>query len=173
MAAVLVLLSGVYFLLKSQNEKQQQEAQREAAKIPVTKDMDLQKISYTDGTDTMTFCKEENWIWEAEPEITLDQDVMTVMEETFSNLTADRELTGVDDKQAAEFRKVEADFREQMNKEREAVKDDREKMREKMTTMRTEKEAQIKKILTDEQYKLYQEKQKKADSSRKKGHGRR
>ena len=90
MAAVLVLLSGVYFLLKSQNEKQQQEAQREAeaAKIPVTKDMDLQKISYTDGTDTMTFCKEENWIWEAEPEITLDQDVMTVMEETFSNLTA-------------------------------------------------------------------------------------
>ena len=79
----------------------------------------------------------------------------------------------LDDKQAAEFRKVEADFREQMNKEREAVKDDREKMREKMTTMRTEKEAQIKKILTDEQYKLYQEKQKKADSSRKKGHGRR
>ena len=46
-------------------------------------------------------------------------------------------------------------------------------MREKMTAMRTEKEAQIKKILTDEQYKLYQEKQKKADSSRKKGHGRR
>ena len=58
-----------------------------------------------------------------------------------------------------------------MNKEREAVKDDREKMREKMTAMYTEKEAQIKKILTDEQYKLYQEKQKKAP--RKKGHGRR
>ena len=58
-----------------------------------------------------------------------------------------------------------------MNKEREAVKDDREKMREKMTAMYTEKEAQIKKILTDEQYKLYQEKQKKVP--RKKGHGRR
>ena len=41
----------------------------------------------------------------------------------------------------------------------------------KMTAMRTEKEAQIKKILTDEQYKQYQEKQKKAP--RKKGHGRR
>ena len=77
----------------------------------------------------------------------------------------------LDDKQAAEFRKVEADFREQMNKEREAVKDDREKMREKMTAMYTEKEAQIKKNLTDEQYKLYQEKQKKVP--RKKGHGRR
>ena len=55
----------------------------------------------------------------------------------------------------------------------ESVKEDREKMREKMTAMRTEKDAQIKKILTDEQYKQYQEKQKKADSPRKKGHGRR
>ena len=78
----------------------------------------------------------------------------------------------LDDKQAAEFRKVEADFREQMKKERDAVKEDRQKMREKMVAMRTEKNAQMKKILTDEQYKLYQEKQK-ANSPRKKGHGRR
>lgn len=78
----------------------------------------------------------------------------------------------LDDKQAADFRKVEADFREQMKKEREAVKEDREKMREKMTAMRTEKDAQIKKILTDEQYNQYLERQKKADSPRKKGHGR-
>lgn len=79
----------------------------------------------------------------------------------------------LNDKQAAEFRKVEADFKDQMTKEREAVKEDRQKMREKMTAMRTEKDAQIKSILTDEQYKLYQEKQKKVDSPRKKGHGRR
>lgn len=79
----------------------------------------------------------------------------------------------LDDKQATEFRKVEADFRAQMEKEREAVKEDRSKMREKMTAMRTEKESQIKNILSDEQYKLYQEKQKKADNPRKKGHGRR
>ena len=78
----------------------------------------------------------------------------------------------LDDKQAADFRKVEADFREPMKKEREAVKEDREKMREKMTAMRTEKDAQIKKILTDEQYNQYLERQKKADSPRKKGHGR-
>ena len=76
----------------------------------------------------------------------------------------------LDDKQAVEYRKVEADFREQMKKERESVKEDREKMREKMTAMRTEKDAQIKKILTDEQYKLYKEKQK-ANGPRK-GHGR-
>ena len=37
---------------------------------------------------------------------------------------------------------------------------------------RTEKDAQIKKILTDEQYNQYLERQKKADSPRKKGHGR-
>lgn len=78
----------------------------------------------------------------------------------------------LDDKQAADFRKVEADFREQMKKEREAVKEDREKMREKMAVMRTEKDAQIKKILTDEQYNQYLERQKKADSPRKKGHER-
>lgn len=79
----------------------------------------------------------------------------------------------LDDKQAAEFRKAEADFREQMKKEREAAKEDREKMREKMTAMRTEKDARIKQILTDEQYKQYLEKQKQMMSSRKKGHGRR
>ena len=63
----------------------------------------------------------------------------------------------LDDKQAAEFRKIETEFRAQMEKEREA----------------TEKETLIKNILSDEQYKLYQEKQKKADNPHKKGHGRR
>lgn len=79
----------------------------------------------------------------------------------------------LDDKQAAEYRKIEADFREKMMKDREAAKEDRAKMREKMMAMRAEKDAQIKSVLTDEQYKLYQEKQKKADRPRKKGHGRR
>lgn len=79
----------------------------------------------------------------------------------------------LDEKQAAEYRKVEADFREKMQKDREAAKEEREKKREKMTAMRTEKDAQMKKILTDEQYKLYLEKQKKADRPHKKGHGRR
>lgn len=78
----------------------------------------------------------------------------------------------LDDKQAADFRKIEADFRSQMKKEREAVKEERSKMREKMMAMRAEKDTRMKNLLTDEQYKLYQEKQKKADSPRKKGHGR-
>ena len=81
------------------------------------------------------------------------------------------EALKLDDKQAAEFRKVEADFRAQMIKEREAAKDDREKMREKMSTMISEKDAAIKKILTDDQYTLYKEKQK-ANTPRK-GGGRR
>lgn len=79
----------------------------------------------------------------------------------------------LDDKQAAEFRKIEADFRDQMKKEREAMEKDREKMREKMTAMRAERDEQMKKILTDEQYKQYLEKQKKANFPRKKGPGRR
>ena len=37
----------------------------------------------------------------------------------------------LDDKQAAEFRKIETEFRAQMEKEREAIKVDRSKMREK------------------------------------------
>lgn len=81
----------------------------------------------------------------------------------------------LDEKQTAEFNKVEAEYRELMEKEREAVKEERKKTREKMIAMRTEKDAQMKKILTDEQYKLYLEKQKKADRPHKKGrgHGRR
>lgn len=65
----------------------------------------------------------------------------------------------LNEKQAADFRQVETDFRAKMEKERESVKDDRSKMRDKMLTMRSEKDAQVKKILTDEQYKIYQEKQ--------------
>ena len=57
----------------------------------------------------------------------------------------------LDEKQAVEFRKLQ--------KEREAMKAEREKQREKMLAMREDKNAQMKKILTEEQYKQYLEKQ--------------
>lgn len=44
-------------------------------------------------------------------------------------------------------------------KERKAVEADRQKMREQMKTLRNDRDEQLKKILTDEQYKQYQEKQ--------------
>lgn len=47
---------------------------------------------------------------------------------------------------------------------------DRRKMREKMITMRNERDAEMKKILTEDQYKQYLEKQR--SQSPRKGHGR-
>lgn len=64
----------------------------------------------------------------------------------------------LDEKQAADFRKVQDNFRSKMKAEREAAKADRDQMREKMKSLRTEMDTEMKKILNDEQYKQYQEK---------------
>ena len=58
----------------------------------------------------------------------------------------------LDEKQAVEFRKLQKEYMEKAQKERE-------KQREKMLAMREDKNAQMKKILTEEQYKQYLEKQ--------------
>lgn len=65
----------------------------------------------------------------------------------------------LDEKQAAEFRKINDEFTQKAQKEREEVKSAREKQREKMMAIREDRNAQMKKFLTDEQYKLYTEKQ--------------
>lgn len=65
----------------------------------------------------------------------------------------------LDEKQAAEFRKVQKDFMEKAQKEREAMQAEREKQKAKMLAMREDNNAQMKKILTDEQYKQYLDKQ--------------
>lgn len=65
----------------------------------------------------------------------------------------------LDEKQAVEFRKLQKEYMEKVQKEREAMKAEREKQREKMLAMREDKNAQMKKILTEEQYKQYLEKQ--------------
>ena len=61
-------------------------------------------------------------------------------------MIADLEL---DEKQAADFRKVEAEFRDKMKAERKQADSDRQKMREKMITMRNDRDAEMKKILTE------------------------
>lgn len=76
----------------------------------------------------------------------------------------------LDEKQAADFRKVEAEFREKMKAERKQADSDRRKMREKMMTMRNERDAEMKKILTEDQYKQYIEKQR--SQSPREGNGR-
>lgn len=79
----------------------------------------------------------------------------------------------LDEKQAVEFRKLQKEYMEKAQKEREAMKAEREKQREKMLAMREDKNAQMKKILTEEQYKQYLEKQSapvKKEKRNRKGH---
>lgn len=79
----------------------------------------------------------------------------------------------LDEKQAADFRKMDAEFREKIKAEREKADSDREKMREKMISVRKDMKAEVKKILTDEQYQQYQQlfEKQRSDASRK-GKGR-
>ena len=63
------------------------------------------------------------------------------------------------DLKLVEFRKLHKEYLDKAQKEREAMKAEREKQREKMLAMREDKNAQMKKILTEEQYKQYLEKQ--------------
>ena len=51
----------------------------------------------------------------------------------------------LDEKQAVEFRKLQKEYMEKVQKEREAMKAEREKQREKMLAMREDKNAQMKK----------------------------
>lgn len=76
----------------------------------------------------------------------------------------------LDEKQAADFRKVEAEFRDKMKAERKQADLDRRKMREKMMSLRDDRDAEMKKILTEDQYKQYLEKQR--PQSPRKRHGR-
>ena len=50
----------------------------------------------------------------------------------------------LDEKQAVEFRKLQKEYMEKAQKEREAMKAEREKQREKMLAMREDKNAQMK-----------------------------
>ena len=100
MAAFLIFLAGAYLILKGRNAKLEEERQKaqEEARIPVTEGLTLQKISYTDGEESMSYVKEGGgWMYEPEPEIALDQDVMETMADVFSNLTAERELKDGDE----------------------------------------------------------------------------
>ena len=100
LAAFLIFLAGAYLILKGRNAKLEEERQKaqEEARIPVTEGLTLQKISYTDGEESMSYVKEEGgWMYEPEPEIALDQDVMETMADVFSNLTAERELKDGDE----------------------------------------------------------------------------
>ncbi|WP_106832275.1 DUF4890 domain-containing protein [Parabacteroides pacaensis] len=65
----------------------------------------------------------------------------------------------LNEKQTKEFTKINDEFFEKMKKQRESGEKDRTKLREAMEKLQNDREAQIKKVLTDEQYKKYTAKQ--------------
>lgn len=65
----------------------------------------------------------------------------------------------LNEKQTKEFTKINDEFFEKMKKQRESGEKDRTKLREAMQKLQNDREAQIKKVLTDEQYKKYTAKQ--------------
>lgn len=65
------------------------------------------------------------------------------------------------DSQVAELQKINAGFKDKRNAEREAMRAEREKQREKMIAMKSQQDKEIKSLLSEEQYKLYTEKQSK------------
>ncbi len=77
------------------------------------------------------------------------------MEQMNERIASDLKL---DDKQKAEFKQINDKYLKKMDEERQAMQGqmDRDKMREKMQAMNKERNADMKKIMTDEQFKKYQ-----------------
>jgi len=79
----------------------------------------------------------------------------------FEKMAEDLKLS---DDQVAQFEKLNAEYKEKMKAERDATKADREKQRaaqhEKRIAMRDQRNEEVKKILSDEQYEQYVAKQK-------------
>lgn len=65
----------------------------------------------------------------------------------------------LNDQQAADFRRINEEFQQKMMKEKEQMEAERNRMRQKMMQLRNEKNAAVQKVLNDEQYKLYLDKQ--------------
>ncbi len=92
---VLVVLLGIYGGLRYWgNKSQEAEAQKEEAEtVHVVQTEDLSGFSYTDGTDAMSFAKEEDtWYYEADREIPMVQDTVRTMADALQDVTAVREL---------------------------------------------------------------------------------
>lgn len=99
---ILILLAVLFasnWMLESWSEKQQeQEAkQEEAEKIYLTEAEELTAFSYSDGSGEMSFTKKDDqWIYDDDVEIPLDQSVMKSTAGSITSLTAVRKLEDPD-----------------------------------------------------------------------------
>lgn len=94
--AVLVVLVVAY-VVTGQLKKKSAEKENEQKQIAVLDMSDITSIQYTNGTDTMSFIKEDGtWYSESDKEFPLQQSSLESMAETFGTLSANRELTDGD-----------------------------------------------------------------------------
>ena len=89
--AVLVVLVVAY-VVTGQLKKKSAEKENEQKQIAVLDMSDITSIQYTNGTDTMSFIKED----ESDKEFPLQQSSLKTMAEIFGTLSANRELTDGD-----------------------------------------------------------------------------
>lgn len=94
--AVLVVLVVAY-VVTGQLKKKSAEKENEEKQIAVLDMSDITSIQYMNGTDTMSFIKEDGtWYSESDKEFPLQQSSLKTMAETFGTLSANRELTDGD-----------------------------------------------------------------------------
>jgi len=83
---------------------------------------------------------------------------MTPEQEAEYYATLKKDLN-LNDKQVADFKKIDQSYRTKQTALREKYQNDPEKMREERTKLTTEQTAEIKKLLTADQFKKYEERQ--------------
>lgn len=94
--AVLVVLVVAY-VVTGQLKKKSAEKENEEKQIAVLDMSDITSIQQANGTDTMSFIKEDGtWYSESDKEFPLQQSSLKTMAETFGTLSANRELTDGD-----------------------------------------------------------------------------
>lgn len=97
LTAVLAVLICGYVGLKFYNDQaaKKESAAEEAAKIYLTQYDGLKKLSYSNGTDTIDFVQADtdDWQYQEDTELSLNQSSMTTMITTFKKLEASRKLT--------------------------------------------------------------------------------
>ena len=94
--AVLVVLVVAY-VVTGQLKKKSAEKENEQKQIAVLDMSEITSIQYPNGTDTMSFIKEDGtWYSESDKEFPLQQSSLKTIAETFGTLSANRELTDGD-----------------------------------------------------------------------------
>ena len=93
--AVLVVCIGLYFVMGAVSKKQAEKEMEED--IMVTNLVSLVSLEYTDGTNTLSFVKEDGtWYVAEDKDFALDSSQVEAMESSLAAIMAVRKLDGAD-----------------------------------------------------------------------------